>query len=266
MPMIDIADQKVHYTEAGSGDPLLVVPDNLHSSQAYADEIDHFSSRYRVLSFDYPGTGRSTRDVRYRDEWEFDLWNYRADLACHLLLALGIDACYVIGAGGGALVALHFAGRQARLHELKVRGVIADSFLASVDSRALHRSLDRREHYYVRNSAVLQQHHGDDWREVVDVDTAFLRQMGDRGGYAIPDFVLNSIVCPVLLTGSIQDPWTPAIAQEYARIAGIIPDCSVYLPNTSGQRFGEEHPFMWTDPVSFRNVSDMFLRRVEAAR
>lgn len=266
MPMIEIADQRIHYAEEGSGDTLLVFPDNLHSSQAYADEMDHFSDRFRVLSFDYPGTGRSTRDVKYRDEWEFDLWTYRADLACHLLLALDVDACYVMGAGGGALVALHFAGRQSGLHELRALGVIADSFLANADSRALHRSLDRREHYYVRNSAALQQDHGDDWREVVDADTAFLRQMGDRGGYAIPDFVLNSIACPVVLTGSIQDPWTLAIAQEYARIAGIIPDCSVYLPNTSGHRFGEEHPLMWTDPEAFRHVSDMFLRRVESAR
>ncbi len=261
MPTIDIAKQAVRYTEVGSGDTLLVFPDHLYSSQAYADEMAHFSDRFHVLSFDYPGTGRSTRDVKYQDEVAYDRWNYRADFACHLLLELGIDACTVMGAGGGALVALHFAGRQAALHEITVQGVIADSFLARMDGRTLHRALDVREHVYVRNAGALREQHGDDWREVVDADTAFLRQMADRGGYALPDFVLNAIRCPVLLTGSLQDPLTPGVAEAYARISGIVPDCSVYLASTSGHRYGEEHPLMWTDPDGFRTMSDMFLQR-----
>lgn len=239
----------------------LVCPANLHSSHAYGDEITYFSKRFRVLSFDYPGTGRSTREVKYRDEWEYDLWNYRADLACHLLLDLGIEACFAIGAGGGALVSLHFAGRQARLHGLSLQGVVADSFLAELPGRALHRALDRREHYYVRNSAAFRQQHGDDWRYVVDADTACLRQMAHRGGYVVPDSVLNAISCPVFLTGSLQNPLTPGVAREYARISGIVPDCGLHLASTSAHRFGEEHPFMWTDPDSFRTVADLFLRK-----
>lgn len=262
MPMIAIAELETHYTEEGSGDTVLVFPGQLHSSHAYTDEIRYFSDRFHVLSFDYPGTGRSTRLVTYRDEWEYDPWNYRADFACHLLLALGIEECYVMGVGGGALVALHFAGSQARLHELTVVGAIADSFLAKLDSRTLHRALDKREHYYVRQSAALRDEHGDDWRQLAEADTAFLRCMADRGGYAVPNFVLNSIRCPVLLTGSLKDPLTPGISQEYARISGIVPDCTVHLESTARHRFGEEHPLMWSDPDAFRAVSDVFLRKV----
>ena len=265
MPKIDIGEQEICYSEKGSDDALLVFPDNIHSSRAYDKEIDYFSNGFHVLSFDYPGTGRSTREVKYQDEQEVDLWNYWADLACHLLLDLGIDGCYVMGAGQGALVALHFAGRQARLHNLAAKGVIADSFLSKLDSRTLHRSLDVREHYYVRNAESLRQQHGDDWRQVVDADTLFLRRIADRGGYELPNFVLNSITCPVLLTGNLQDALTPGISQEFARISAIIPDCSVYLTSKSGHPFGEEHPFMWTDPDSFRKVSDMFLSRAKRA-
>jgi len=261
MPTIDVAQQEIHYTEAGSGDALLLFPDHLHSSQAYADELGYFSDRLHVLCFDYPGTGRSTRDVKYQDEVAYDLWNYRADFACHLLLELGIGACSVMGAGGGALVALHFAGRQAMLHDITAQSVVADSFLARMDGRTLHRALDAREHIYVRNAGALREQHGDDWREVVDADTAFLRQMADRGGYALPDFVLNTIRCPVLLTGSLRDPLTPGVADEVARISGIVPDCSVYLASTSGHRHGEEHPLMWTDSDTFRTMSDMVLQK-----
>lgn len=265
MPKIDIAELEIHYLEEGSGETLLIFPDNLHASQAHVDEIAHFSDRFHVLSFDYPGTGRSTREVKYQDERDYDLWNFRADLACHMLLALDVDGCYVMGAGGGALAALHFAGKQARLHDLVTRGVIADSFLPRLDHRTLHRALDTREHFYVRNAERLAEQHGDDWREVVDADTSFLRHMADRGGYAVPDFVLNAIPSPVLLTGTLQDPLNPGMAHAYARISGTVPDCSVYLASASGHPYGEEHPFMWTDPDSFRKVADMFLAKNEPA-
>ena len=171
MPAVNIGEQEIHYIETGSGDTLLVLPDNLHSSYAYAEETDYFS------------------------DW----------------------------------------------------------------------SLDTREHYYTRNADSLLQQHGDDWRQVPDADTLFLWRIADRGGYALHDFVLNSITCPVLLTGNLHDALTPGIAGECARISAIIPDCSVYLAGRSGRRSGREHPFMWTDPDSFRTVSDMFLSKAQRA-
>jgi pimeloyl-ACP methyl ester carboxylesterase len=261
MPKIDIAGLDIHYVERGSGDPMLIFPDNLHASNAYLDEIDYFSDRFHVLSFDYPGTGRSTREVRYQDEREYDLWNFRADLACHLLLDLDLAECYALGTGGGALAALHFAGKQSDLHGIRARGVIADSFLSSLDGRALHRWLDTREHYYVRKTESLTQEHGDDWRQVVDADTAFLRRLADHGGYAVPNFVLNGIRCPVLLTGTQRDPLFPGLAQAFAQISSIVPDCSIFLPSRSGNPYGEEHPLMWTNRNLFRRMADSFLRR-----
>lgn len=262
MPTIAIGEQEIYYTVQGSGDTLLIFPDNIHASGAYAGEIDYFSKRFRVLSFDYPATGRSSRDLKYQDEREFDLWNYRADLACHLLQLLDVRASIVIGAGHGAWAALHFAGRQAKLHNLAVNGVIADSFLASLDSRTLHRALDTREHYYVRRADWLREQHGDDWRDVVDADTLFLRRIADRGGYEVPDFVLNSIPCPVLLSGSLHDAFTPGLAQEFARISALVPDCGIHLAGESGHPYGEEHPWMWTASDSFRQIADIFLARL----
>jgi hypothetical protein len=143
--------------------------------------------------------------------------------------------------------------------------VIADSFLARIDGRTLHRALDRREHYYVRNSESLRRQHGDDWRQAVDADTVFLRKLADRGGYCLADFVLNLNVCPVMLIGSLEDPSTPGISKEFARISAIVPNCSVYLQSRSDDRFGHEHPLMWMDPISFRAVCDLYLSRVERA-
>ncbi len=263
MSKIHLGEQEVYYTEQGSGDTLLLFPDNLHASGAYELDIAYFAERFHVLSFDYPGTGKSSRDVKYQDEREYDLWNYHADLACHILQTLGIEASYALGAGYGAWSALHFAGKQAQLHRITPLGVIADSFLSAVDARTLHRALDMREHYYTRRVAWLQKQHGDDWREVVDADTAFLRQLANHGAYAIPDGVLNAIPCPVLLTGTLQDAVTPGIAADYARLSAHIPACSLYLTRRSGHRYGDEHPLMWTDPDTFRSIVTLFLSKIK---
>lgn len=260
MPTMDLGNQDIFYIDEGSGEALLIYPDHLHASGGYTSEIEHFSQRFRVISFDYPGTGQSTRDLKYEDERQFDLWGYWSDLGTHLLMELGIQSAYAMGVGGGARAALHFAGQHARLHQVAVKGIIADSFLATVDSRTLHREIDVREHYYVRQWRLLQREHGDDWRQVVDADTAFLRRVADRGGYTLHVYVLNSIRCPVLLTGSLQDPLRPGLAQEYARLSTLIPDCSLYLASNSGHPH-IEYPYMWSDPAAFRTVADLFLAR-----
>lgn len=87
-------------------------------------------------------------------------------------------------------------------------------------------------------------------------------QLADRGGYTVPDFVLNAIRCPVLLTGTLHDALTPGIAQEFARISSIMLSCSLYLASESHHRYGDEHPLMWTAPEAFRAVADRLLNRV----
>ncbi|MGC9523029.1 MAG: alpha/beta fold hydrolase [Anaerolineae bacterium] len=100
MPVIDIAEQEIHYIEAGEGETLLIYPDHLHASRGYEDEIEYFSERFHVIAFDYPGTGGSTRDVKYEDERLFDLWTHWSDFGTRLLMELGVKSAYVMGVGG----------------------------------------------------------------------------------------------------------------------------------------------------------------------
>ena len=261
MTYIDLSGIKIHYTTKGSGDPLVILPDNLLTAQAYQGEIDHFAPCYQVFSLDYPGSGKSSHEWMYFDEIQVDFWGFLADLICHWLLELKIDSCYMIGTGGGALVALHFAGKQARQHNLSATGIVADHFLADWDSRTLHRWLDVREDFYVRNDQTLQDQHGEDWRQVVDRDTNYLRTLADRGGYTVSEGILNAIRCPVLLTGHLQDPVLPGVATEYARLSSLIPDCSIFLSSDANHPF-LERPFMWSDRSTYQTVSDQFLSRV----
>lgn len=261
MPIIDIFEISTYYERSGSGLPLFIFPDNLLTSQAYQAEVDHFQKRFEVITFDYPGTGKSTHDIKYPDEQEVDYWGFWADLACHLLNELQITQCFCLGIGGGAITALQFTGKQAPQHNILPLGLILDSFLADWDTRTLHRWLDVREHFYVRNQSALKDQHGQDWRQIVDRDTQILRKLAERGGYFVSDSVLNAISCPTLLTGHMSDPILPGIAQEFARISNLIPDCSLFLSSKANHPY-LERPFMWTDPESCLKIADHFLSRI----
>lgn len=261
MPIVGIADMSIYYTKSGSGIPLLFFPDNHLTSQAYKNQIDHFSNFFEVLAFDYPTTGRSSHEVRYPDERAVDYWGFWADLACHLLIELEIDRCFALGVGGGALVGLQFAGKQAADHHIEVQGLVLDSFLADMDARTLHRWLDVREHFYVRNENLLEEGHGENWRSVVDQDTQALRKLADRGGYQVPEFMLSAIACPVLLTGHLEDRILPGLAMEYARISRLTPICSIFLSAKANHPY-LERPFIWTDSQSFYAAADLFFQRL----
>jgi len=64
VPTINIADIEIYYSRIGSGDNLIIFPDNHLSSSAYKKEIDHFAKRFEVVAFDYPTTGKSTHHVK----------------------------------------------------------------------------------------------------------------------------------------------------------------------------------------------------------
>jgi pimeloyl-ACP methyl ester carboxylesterase len=261
MPHLTIGELKIHYTLTSQGpETLLIFSDNLHCAATHEREITHWADAYQVLAFDYPGSGQSSHEGRYPDELAVDYFGFRADLACHLLLDLNIDACHVLATGGGVMAALHFAGKQAPQHNLHTISLLADSCMADFDARTLHRWLDVREHYYVRNGRNLHTWHGENWRTLLDEDTRFLRQLADRGGYAVPNKIINNITCPTLLIGHLQDPALPDLAQEYVRLSNLIPDCSLYLSGKANHPH-LERPFMWTDAQTFRTITDLFWSR-----
>lgn len=257
MPRFAIGGLDLHYLDQGAGDVLLILPDNIHAASAYVQEAERWASRMRVIVMDYPDRGLSDRNGLYPDEQEYDLWGYWADLGCHLLQHLGVARCHLLGSFGGALTALHVAGQQAAQHGITPLSLVADSFLPDMDARTLHRALDRREHFYTRQRAALRAQHGDQWRVVVDADTAALRALASRGGYSVPAALLMAIPCPVLLTGSLNDPRTPGIAGQYARLAETIRHCSLHLEARGGHRY-IEYPFMWSNASLFARECDQF--------
>jgi pimeloyl-ACP methyl ester carboxylesterase len=110
---------RLHYLQAGPIDRPVVVL--LHGNGALIQDfmlsglLDLLSRRYRVICFDRPGFGYSTRP-RLR------LWTpeAQADLLAGALRRLGIEGALVVGHSWGALVALAMAVRVPDL----VRSVV----------------------------------------------------------------------------------------------------------------------------------------------
>ena len=54
-------DIKLHFTEKGAGEPLILLHGNGESSEYFIHQIGYFSSKYRVIAVDTRGHGRSPR-------------------------------------------------------------------------------------------------------------------------------------------------------------------------------------------------------------
>ncbi len=94
---------RVRYIDEGAGVPVLLVPGHTSRIEEYDDVTAALRGRYRVLVFDFPGSGYSDRPDRRYDLAFYD----RAIIA--FLDAVGVDRCVIAGGSLGGNLALRAA-------------------------------------------------------------------------------------------------------------------------------------------------------------
>ena len=241
---LEFAGLRLAWRERGSGPLLVLLPGSTASSAHHAGELEYFGRRFRAAALDLPGTGRSER----RDRWPDDWWDLGAHAAAALVDRLAAGPAVLVGSSGGGVVAL----LAAALHPASVRAVIADSTVPRYDPDFLRRAAVLRKLETPPSVAFWEHGHGEDWREVVDADSAFLERIGAAGGDPFAGR-LTRVGCPVLLTGSLGDELIGGIGEGALEIARAIPGSQVFLTREG------KHPMIWTRPAEFRAVADAFL-------
>ena len=249
MPKFTNGNHALFYDERGVGPLLLILPGNTATSRSHEGELVYFGQRYRAVSLDFWGTGRSDR----LDVWPDDWIQHAAHDTAALIAHLGDGAVFVVGTSGGADVALWLA----TLHPDRVRAVVADSTIEIYPPDLLRAGMREREARTPGQVAFWQAAQGEDWESVVDADTALMRRIADRGGRLAPE-ELGAIAVPVLFTATLDDPLLPNVAAQLTSMTRRIPDARLYLTK------GGDHPLMWSKADEFRAICDLFLRQVDA--
>lgn len=103
----------LHYTDTGSGMPVILIHGFCESNAFWKDFAGHLSPRFRVIAIDLPGFGESPlkkKDITIE---------YMADRVHDVVKHLNIDQCVMIGHSLGGYVTLAFAEK----YEDKLKGI-----------------------------------------------------------------------------------------------------------------------------------------------
>ena len=95
-------DIELHCTEAGSGDPLILLHGNGEDGTCFEHQITYFSRRFHVFAPDTRGHGQTPRGTT-----PFALDQFACDLA-DFMDAKGLEAAHLLGFSDGANIALLF--------------------------------------------------------------------------------------------------------------------------------------------------------------
>lgn len=110
MPDIMIGGVRLHYDIHGEGHETLVLIHGLMlASESWEAQVAHFAARYRVITFDLRGQGRSAHIAS-----GLDLDNLAAD-AVELIQALNARRCHLVGFSMGTFVAMRVAARRPEI-------------------------------------------------------------------------------------------------------------------------------------------------------
>ncbi len=250
---IDADGLRLHYVEAGEGDPVLLIHGFGASTFSYRFAIPELAQHYRVVALDLKGFGYSERPTSS----DYSL-TAQADLVGRAMDRLGIERAAVVGHSMGGAVAMRLALR----HPDRVsRLVLVDSaterhmarallpgrmlvlFVPIIATLTVHRRAFRR--FALRNAVHDPAHVTP---EVVEGYMRPTRFKGYARGMAAllagrghdEPLALERIAQPTLILWGEHDRWLPP--SEGEALAKSIPNAQLVLVRGAGHLPLEEQP------------------------
>jgi len=122
----------VHYVEAGTGDPVILIPGAFSTYRLWTRLIPDLSHQFRVIAIDYPGVGDSDKPD---SGFDYSV-NSQADVLADLIRSLDLGKVSLAGVSYGSAIALNVAARYPGL----VKNVVCIEGGALILPEQLHHS------------------------------------------------------------------------------------------------------------------------------
>ena len=113
---IDVDGVEVHYSDEGTGDPVVMLPPSFLNFRAWDGVANALVQQgYRVIRPDFPATGLTGVDTKVPAEGKIDFFNRNAEVVAKLLEALDIQQADVIGTSSGGMAGFRLASNEPDL-------------------------------------------------------------------------------------------------------------------------------------------------------
>lgn len=110
MPFLSINNAKIHFQQVGNGKETIVFAHSLLCNLGmWQEQIEHFSSKYRCIAFDFRGQGKSETTSS-----GYDMDTLTQDTK-ELIEHLDAGPCHFVGLSMGGFVGLRLASRHPEL-------------------------------------------------------------------------------------------------------------------------------------------------------
>lgn len=109
MPIARVNGVELFYEERGAGVPIVFSHGLLWSGRMFEAQVAALADRYRCITYDHRGQGRSPRSPA-----RYDMDDLTADAAA-LIESLGAAPCHFVGLSMGGMVGLRLALRRPEL-------------------------------------------------------------------------------------------------------------------------------------------------------
>ncbi len=228
---VKVNGAEIYYAVYGSGEPLILLHGGLGNTEYWGGQIAPLSKKYKVISIDSRGHGRSTRDDQPYS------YHLMASDVLAVMDHLGIKKATIVGWSDGGIIGLDIAiSNPDRLAKLFAFG-------ANFNTSGIKPTVEKDPTFgaYVGMAAA-------DYARLSKTPKAFDAFVGQISEmwHHQPDFKpeqLKTISVPVAV---VVGEYDEAIKPEHTKeMASLIPNATlIILPNVS-------HFAMWQDPEAF---------------
>jgi len=237
---VEVAGHEVHISRAGSGPPLLLLPDDI-GVPGWLPFHERLAERFELILVSHPGFGRSERP-----DWARNVRDLAA-LESALLRRMGLDRPAVVGFGLGGWLAAEMATQCGPCFE---RMVLVAPFGMQPLEGEIHDQFLGRGPAYARAGFADTSRFEATYGAEPDLDTLeaweINREMTARVAWSPYLFnqslphLLPLVETPALIAWGREDAIVPPV--EAARWASLLPRAAVTLLEGCGHRVDVERP------------------------